>query len=374
MSQDDAQTVFNEAERTSSEAGDVRSRALLLGSYGSVRGLGDGDLREYARLTRQAIALAEESGDPALYLTLAANAYAFHCIGEYREAVAIYDRAIELADDDPALGGGIIMGCPYAWCHAFKGLLLSELGELEQARRLIEQGRKIAREQGDIETVAYSHMGSAAWLAYFQGEPEAALTHAQQALEIAERNGGALARAVAWLALGLAERMRGEWRPAIEALERSRAIARESRTAIETEAWRLALLGESYLGLGDPGRARPGRRGARSRPRAGERSLRDTCEPGAGAGPARLCRSRGPCADRGGAHTGTRAGARDGREGLRAAGPRRARRAGAPERRSGRARARAPRGASPVHGDRRERPCRAPVGRAGDTCELAAVL
>ena len=256
MSQDDAQTVFNEAERTSSEAGDVRSRALLLGSYGSVRGLGDGDLREYARLTRQAIALAEESGDPALYLTLAANAYAFHCIGEYREAVAIYDRAIELADDDPALGGGIIMGCPYAVCHAFKGLLLSELGELEQARRQIEQGRKIAREQGDIETVAYSHMGSAAWLAYFQGEPEAALTHAQQALEIAERNGGALARAVAWLALGLAERMRGEWRPAIEALERSRAIARESRTAIETEAWRLALLGESYLGLGDPGRAR----------------------------------------------------------------------------------------------------------------------
>jgi class 3 adenylate cyclase/tetratricopeptide (TPR) repeat protein len=255
MSQDDARTVFNEAERTSSEAGDVRSRALLLGSYGSVRGLGDGDLREYARLTRQAIALAEESGDPALYLTLAANAYAFHCIGEYREAVAIYDRAIELADDDPALGGGIIMGCPYAVCHGTKGWLLAELGELEAGRRLIEQGRKIAREQGDTEMVAYSHLWSTL-LAYFAGEPEAALTNAQQALEIAERNGGSFPRAHAWCWLGLAERMRGEWRPAIEALERSRAIARESRTAIETEAWRLALLGESYLGLGDPGRAR----------------------------------------------------------------------------------------------------------------------
>src|SRR5437764_15290350 len=101
MSQDDAQTVFNEAERTSSEAGDVRSRALLLGSYGSVRGLGDGGLRESARLTRQAAALAEEPGDPALYLTLAATASAFHCIGEYRGAVAVHDRALEPAERAP---------------------------------------------------------------------------------------------------------------------------------------------------------------------------------------------------------------------------------------------------------------------------------
>jgi len=63
--------------------------------------------------------------------------------------------------------------------------LLVELGELEEARRLLEQGRKIAREQGDIETVGWSHMFST-WLAYFQGEPEAALGHAQQALGIAD--------------------------------------------------------------------------------------------------------------------------------------------------------------------------------------------
>ena len=50
--------------------------------------------------------------------------------------------------------------------------------------------------------------------------------------------------------------MRGEWRRAIEALERSVAIARESNTAGERDAMRLALLGESYLGLGDPERAR----------------------------------------------------------------------------------------------------------------------
>ena len=76
-------------------------------AYGAVRGLSEGDVREYARLARQAIALAEESGDPALYVAVATVAYALYCIGEYREGVAICDRAIELADGDPTVGAGI---------------------------------------------------------------------------------------------------------------------------------------------------------------------------------------------------------------------------------------------------------------------------
>ena len=255
ISHEEAEALFSEAEQMASKAGDIRSRALLLDAYGGVRGLGDGDVREMARLARQEIALAEESGDPALYLAVATSAYALWCTGEYRESVAIFDRAIELADGDPTVGAGITFGCPYALCHALKGLNLGELGELEEARRLLEQSRKIAREQGDIEMVGFSHLWSS-WLAYFQGEPEAALSHAQQGLEIAERIGSSLSRAWAWFSLGLAEEMRGEWRRAIEALERSVEIARESSTAGERDAMRLALLGESYLGIGDLERAR----------------------------------------------------------------------------------------------------------------------
>jgi class 3 adenylate cyclase len=79
---------------------------------------------------------------------------------------------------------------------------------------------------------------------------------ARQALEIAERIGDSFSRTHAWLFLGLAERMRGQWRQAIEALEHSRAIARTGRTGTEADPLRLVLLGESYLGLGDPERAR----------------------------------------------------------------------------------------------------------------------
>jgi class 3 adenylate cyclase/tetratricopeptide (TPR) repeat protein len=255
ISREEAEALFSEAERMASRAGDIGSRALLLSLYGIVRGVGDGDVREYARLAREAIALAEESGDPAFYMAIATNAYAFFVVSEYREGVAICDRAIELADGDVTVAAGISVGCPYAWCHGLKGLLLVDLGELEEAHRLLEQGSKLAREQGDIEGVGWIHTWSA-WLAYFQGEPEAALGHSQQALEIAERIGSLQSRAWAWLFLGWGERMRGEWQRAVEALEHSVAIAREHRTAAEGEAWRLALLGESYLGVGDPERAR----------------------------------------------------------------------------------------------------------------------
>jgi tetratricopeptide (TPR) repeat protein len=88
------------------------------------------------------------------------------------------------------------------------------------------------------------------------GEPEEALAHAQQALEIAERIGYAINRAWAWLCLGLAEQMRGEWRRAIEAVERAHAIARERRTGVELDGWRLALLSESHLRVGEIQRAR----------------------------------------------------------------------------------------------------------------------
>jgi hypothetical protein len=109
-------------------------------SYAGLSGTSDGDMRKYAGLTREAIALAEESGDPALYLALSVNSYGFWCIGEYGEGVAVCDRAIELAAGDPTVGAGTTMACPYANCHGLKGWNMMLLGDLDQARKLIEQG------------------------------------------------------------------------------------------------------------------------------------------------------------------------------------------------------------------------------------------
>ncbi|MEK6327588.1 MAG: AAA family ATPase, partial [Actinomycetota bacterium] len=254
ISHDEAEAIFTEGEQMASKSGDIGSRAMLLSSYGLIRGVGDGEVREYANLARQAIALAEESEDPALYMVTSFFSYGLLQIGEYREAVAILDRAIELADGDVTLGAGFAVGCPLAFCLTFKGGFLLNLGHLDEARDLIERGMKLAREQGDIETVGWSHNWGS-WLAYMSGKPEAALRHATQTLEIAERIGSSFSRAWAWVLLGIAEWMREGWQAAIEAFERSSAISKERRTAVEAEPLRLAFLAESYLGLGETGRA-----------------------------------------------------------------------------------------------------------------------
>jgi tetratricopeptide (TPR) repeat protein len=218
--------------------------------------LGDGDLRESVRLGRRAVALAEESGDPGLYMNTANGlAYALLYTDSPREAAGMMERALELADGDVTIGAGPYVVCPYAFTLIFRGAYLVWLGELERGRDLIEQGIRLAREQGDIEVVGWGHVWRTVF-AWLSGKTETALADARQALEIAERIGDSLSRATAWAALGLAEQLTGEWPQAIEAIERSQTIARERRTSAELESWRLMRLGESQLALGDPDQAR----------------------------------------------------------------------------------------------------------------------
>src|SRR3954469_5068644 len=110
-------------------------------------------LREAATLIRQAAALAEESGDPALYMAVAGSSYVFYLLGEYDEATAMCDRAIELAAGDPTVGANITTECPLAQCLMQKGGILCDLGRLDEGREMIERGAKIAAEQGATETI-----------------------------------------------------------------------------------------------------------------------------------------------------------------------------------------------------------------------------
>jgi class 3 adenylate cyclase/tetratricopeptide (TPR) repeat protein len=252
---EEADAIFREAERMAAAAGNVRVRAMLLSGYGAVKGLGDGDMHAFAELSRRAIALAEESGDAALYLGITPVVYSFFCTGAFQEGVAMLDRAIELAHGDPTVGAGAGIACPYAFCHGHKGWILSFLGRFDEAQQLLEQARRIAHDQGDIETIGWCH-GWSAWITHFKGERESTLAHSQQALDIAERIGNAYSRSYAWYSVGRAEAARGEWRRAIEAGESSQSIAREIRTAVEIEGLRLAVLAEAHLGLGEAERAR----------------------------------------------------------------------------------------------------------------------
>ena len=252
LSSDDAERIFVQAEAMAIKSGDQALRLLLLGGYGAVLGLGQGRVDEYARLARDALALAEEADDPSLCMP--PNAYAFFLTGDLREGLTALDRAIDAAGGDPTFGAGVVFTCPYALCLSHKGSFLTMLGELDAAREAIEEGRAMARDHGDPEAL-WNVIGGASRLEYVAGDAVAALEHARSSVELAERHGDAVSRAWSWTHLGVAELMRGEWTAAIDALERADEISRVGRTAVEGHPVRMAHLAEAHLGAGDHGRA-----------------------------------------------------------------------------------------------------------------------
>jgi class 3 adenylate cyclase/tetratricopeptide (TPR) repeat protein len=255
ISDHEAEALFSEAERIASETQDVWSQTILLATYGTILFATRGRFREALTAVRRAVALAEDSGDSALsMLALPVSAYVCFLLGEYSEGLAACDRAIERADGDPTIGAGIINDCPLAQSLMQKGGILCDVGRLDEARELIDRGLRMAAEQGATETVGWGHMWSV-FHAYRCGDPERAMIHAQQTVEIAERIGDAFSRTWSWSWLGGAAATGGGWEQTIEATQRAQAISSERRTAADAEGWAFVWLAEAYLGLGDTGRA-----------------------------------------------------------------------------------------------------------------------
>jgi adenylate cyclase len=247
LSDDEAKRLFEEAERMAISTGDLQLRILLLGGYGAVLGFGQGRIDEYARLARDALALAEEADDPSLCMP--PNAWAFFLTGDFQEGLAALDRAIEAANGDPTFGAGMIFACPYALCLSHKAAFLGILGEFDAAHELLEEGRDLAREYGDTEALTYSH-GFSSFLGHLAGDVDTASEHGRLTFELAERYGDSLSRVWAWTHLGVAQLMLGHWDQAIETLQHAEEISAQSRSGLEGRALRRAHLAEAHVGAG----------------------------------------------------------------------------------------------------------------------------
>jgi tetratricopeptide (TPR) repeat protein len=198
----------------------------------------------------RAIALAEESGDPDLYITVMGGSYGCFLRGNSRRGIEILDRVIELMDGDAGRGTGLTVLCPLGYAYCFKGGYLGTLGKFDEAQELLELGIRTCLEQGDIESAGWGQMWSS-WRCFHAGEREEALRHAQQALELSERTGSPFSRIWSSTFLGGALARLDRWGEAIDALEHSQRLADHHRTAVEGSPARLCWLAESHLGLGD---------------------------------------------------------------------------------------------------------------------------
>ena len=238
-----------------SKAGDIHARAILLSELRADQGHQRRRRSSRAELAPPGHRYRRGVRRSGPLLVIAGSAYALFCIGEYAEAVAMLDRAIELAGGDPTFGAGVTIRSPTAFAYAFKGAIVGSMGQLDEARSLTAEGMRLARAAGDTETAGWVHSFEC-WLAWMRGEPDEAHAHAQQFLESAERIGDAFSRSWAWQWVGWTEGMLGRNQQAVEGINLSLAISRDKRSAVEGEAIRLVALADAHLGLGDPDRAR----------------------------------------------------------------------------------------------------------------------
>ena len=251
----EAAAIFAEGKALAERAGDLRSLAMLTVAYAAIRGL-TGHVEDWAELGSEALRLAERTGDRGLQLAVRPPpTYALFVLGRLREALATIERGLELAAGDSRLGADTLFVSPYAWSIMTRSFLLAYLGRLKDAVKGLDTAMQLARDQGDVEVLGYTH-ANRAWLARETGELESALAHAGQAVDIAERMGNAYARTQAYSCLALAHASREEWDQAVEAGEQSLAISRERRTGVQFEPWTLATLADAYLARGDGSRAR----------------------------------------------------------------------------------------------------------------------
>jgi class 3 adenylate cyclase/tetratricopeptide (TPR) repeat protein len=254
ISEQEATAHYEAGRELAERSGDAVNLLLITTAYANVRGLA-GHVEEYGELAEEVNRLSIEIGDPGLRMAaMGAPTYARFVRGRLAESLSIVDEAIALGAENPTLGGGIILVCPYAWYLMIRGALLTNMGYPEEAAPMLDRALEAAGEHGDHETETWTH-GNYVALARSTGQPELALGHAIQSYELAERIGDAFSRIFALYNLGYARVMAGEASEAVATLERSIELGREARTGLESESLRLAALSEALLSAGECARA-----------------------------------------------------------------------------------------------------------------------
>jgi class 3 adenylate cyclase/tetratricopeptide (TPR) repeat protein len=254
ISEQEASAHYEAGRELAQRSDDGTSLLMITARYAIVRGLA-GHVEEYVELGEEVGRLSSEIGDPALRMaSLGVSIHSQWVRGRLGRALALADEAIALGAKDPALGGGMGMVCPYAWCLFARSQLLGNMGYLDEATSELDRALRVAREQEDIENQGWIHSCYVV-LALYTGELETVLSRATQGYEIAERIGTAFSRIYALYYLGYARLMIGEPDEAIAAIERSIELGRETRTGLEQESVRFAGLSEALLSAGDRQRA-----------------------------------------------------------------------------------------------------------------------
>jgi class 3 adenylate cyclase/tetratricopeptide (TPR) repeat protein len=244
-SEDEAAIIFKEGRELADRAADLRSLAFLNATYANIRlAHGAADYLDYAR---EAARLADGVGD--LRMRLVAYAALMRCLqpaGLLSEAVMRGENLLKEAGEDRSL--------EVFFVRSIQLPSLALVGRWPEAVASFQREIQRAHEDRQLDQLGWA-CAEYGDLCSSLGDAQAALDHARQGVEIAEKVGDPLMRTYAYFSLGLAHRRVGSYAEAVTVLERARTIVQESHTGLEYEPSIASFLASAYVDSGDMGRA-----------------------------------------------------------------------------------------------------------------------
>jgi adenylate cyclase len=260
LSDRDVDGVYEEGRALAERAGNLRLLIGLRGTY-SIRLISRGRLPDTLDLLAENRALADELGLPEVRAgSHTGLAYAHLHAGRLAEGLAFAEEGEEITQGDLRMGTEIAGFSYLVYFANIRSNALALMGRLDEARRALERGQRLARESGIPENLGWAG-GSLAMAAECSGESGIGdlgdvRTAARQSVEIAEEFGSAFSRVLAYNALGAAHLVRRDWEEAERAISTALELLRVHRTGRETEAGALLRLARARLGRGDAAEAR----------------------------------------------------------------------------------------------------------------------
>jgi tetratricopeptide (TPR) repeat protein len=249
LSREELERLAVEARQIAARQGDARSRldaeASLLPAYWLT-----GQLAKAAEIGESARRLADELGDVALRADVRGDlGHAYISSGRLDDALRLFDEALEIGGDDPALERAGFS--TQVWVRSRRGWVRIEMGVLAPGVADLEVALRRARELRQWEIASWT-LTFQAFADEYAGNPANALRRARESLEHAERAGNLFAQATAYHALGCAHRAAGEPRAALDALDRAQALPLSK----DLEPLKFARMAEAQLALGNGESAR----------------------------------------------------------------------------------------------------------------------
>ncbi len=250
----DATEVFEEGQRLAEKAGDLRAQAALHGTYGCALGLVGGDSDDYARYSREAVRLADQTEDQGLQIAQRAFlGFGTTFAGRIAEGLESCEIACRTLPADPALGVEFTGYSPFLGIVMVQAWLLARLGRLDESTAVRERAENLARAHGDVEVLTWMQLPGME-VAILRHDPAAAHRHARSALETGARSTTPQSVFVGSFALGTAHRLNEAWDDAIAILEEALRMATGGNNRM-FEGRARAELAQALLGRGELDRA-----------------------------------------------------------------------------------------------------------------------